>query len=38
MHGLAQSIGSVMTGIGVYCADGSRPSGVTAVSTFNTTA
>jgi hypothetical protein len=38
MHGLMKTIGSVMTGIGVYGRGGALPRAATAVSTFSATA
>jgi len=37
MHGLMQSIGAAMSGVGTYEPSGSRPETALAVSTFNTT-
>lgn len=38
MHGLVQSIGSAVTGIGTYSRAGAPPRAALAISTFNTTA
>lgn len=38
MHGLVQSIGSAVTGIGTYNRAGAPPQAALAISTFNTTA
>jgi hypothetical protein len=38
MHGLVQSIGSVVTGVGTYGRAGAPPRAALAISTFNTTA
>jgi hypothetical protein len=38
MHGLVQTIGACVTGVGVYCRGGALPKAASAVSTFQATA